>query len=1100
MARNEQAKATIYLDGKQAEAALDGLKNRAKLLRDELKKAQAAGDIIKTKKLQSELKGVESAQRSLRKETFDYEKVLRNINGASMSELKKSLRTVEVQLNKMKRTDPGYLKKQAEAKQFRAEINRINTELRGQPSLASRAAQGFNKYFGILTAGIAAFTGILFSAKEFIKGIVGLDDSLANVMKTTSLTRKEVREMYTDFRTFNTRTPRRELLELAEEAGRLGRRGRKDIMDFVEVANQIKVALGDDLGGDAGVAIREVGKLTEIYKISAQYGTEFKESMLKVGSAINEVSANSNAQAPYLIDYLKRMGGIAGQMKVTAAETIGYASTLDQLGQSQEMAATAQGKLMVDMFKDQAKYAAIAKMSTEEFTRLLETDANEAFLTLLEGLNGNNEGFSVMAQKLDGMGIDGARAVQVLSVLSANTKMVREQQDLANDAMDKGISLTNEYNIKNNNLAGSVQKIGQYLHSKFINSSFLGWLEKVVGKVGEWTEIKLSDTLIKERTELNSLVTSIISASENQRVRNSLITELQSKYPDFLGNIDAEKVSNEQLKSMLVEVNAQYRERIKLAALHEKTTKIQEKGIDLAAKEQKIVEDVNKLYQQFRYEGLAPANTFEEQLAAFDKAGKQHGFIAKGVLAGVKSLGKEYDSVQEKIEANIAEYEKWSALANNVQMKLNPSSPGAGTGSQPPSPGTGTGPGAGTGGSGATPAAAPSTFPAIKKSLETAFAQEQNLLKEQFLKKTLTQAQYNQSLYVLEMAHLTAMRDLHKRSGEDITAIDSQILDKKLAWTKQIDAMLGTSGTVSEKLLTEEGNMFDEIDRQMEKHVQDYEKAMDAKADAIIDSERRAFEFEQEINAARQDLKAEYIDAVGQVAGALSDMFEQGSAAQIAMLAIEKAAAIAQIIFQTGIANAKAVAASPLTAGQPWVTINTISAGASIAAIVATTVGQISKGSKAKNVKSKADGGFAGYTGPGGKYEEAELVQLHKSEYVIPQEGTQNPQLKPVIDIMEIARRSGTLARLDLRQIMQAIPAKQYASGGFASAPPASPPPYQGGVPAGGGGSYDPELTTLIRENLKTMKELQKLKVSLSLETFEKERGKYIDIKQTSGL
>ena len=58
MARNEQAKATIYLDGKQAEAALDALKNRAKALRDELKKAQDAGDMSKTKKLQSEIAGV----------------------------------------------------------------------------------------------------------------------------------------------------------------------------------------------------------------------------------------------------------------------------------------------------------------------------------------------------------------------------------------------------------------------------------------------------------------------------------------------------------------------------------------------------------------------------------------------------------------------------------------------------------------------------------------------------------------------------------------------------------------------------------------------------------------------------------------------------------------------------------------------------------------------------------------------------------------------------------------------------------------------------------------------------------------------------------
>ena len=67
-------------------------------------------------------------------------------------------------------------------------------------------------------------------------------------------------------------------------------------------------------------------------------------------------------------------------------------------------------------------------------------------------------------------------------------------------------------------------------------------------------------------------------------------------------------------------------------------------------------------------------------------------------------------------------------------------------------------------------------------------------------------------------------------------------------------------------------------------------------------------------------------------------MFKEGSTAQIAALVVEKSAAIAQIIFNTGIANAKAVAASPLTFGQPWVTINTVSAGASIAAIAATTI------------------------------------------------------------------------------------------------------------------------------------------------------------------
>ncbi|NQU54152.1 MAG: phage tail tape measure protein, partial [Bacteroidetes bacterium] len=594
MARNEKAKATIYLDGKQAEAALDSLKTKAKDLRRELKKAQEAGDIVKTKKLQSELKGVEAATRSLRKETYDYEKVLRDINGASMSDLKKALRTVEVQLNKMKRTDPGYAQKAAQAKLLRTEITKVNTSMRAQPSFIGKAAAGFNKYFSIVTAGIAAFTGILFSAKEFIKGMVGLDDALADVMKTTGMARDEVREMYQDFKTFNTRTPRRELLMLAEEAGRLGKKSRKDVMDFVEVANQIKVALGDDLGGEAGVAIREVGKLTEIYKVGEEYGTDFKESMLKVGSAINEVSANSNAQAPYLIDYLKRMGGIAGQTKVNTAKIIGYGASLDQLGQKQEMAATVHGKVMVDMFKDQAKYATIAQMSTKDFTTLLETDANEAFLKLLEGLNGNNEGFSVMAKKLDDLGIDGARAVQVLSVLSANTKMVREQQALANKAMIEGTSLTNEYNIKNNNLAGSWEKLGQYMHSKFINSNFLGWLEKVVGKTAEWTEVKLFETLQKEQSELNLLVASVTNVNNTQETRNTLIDELQRKYPDFLSNLDAEKLTNEELRDRLKEVNDEYEDKILLSIKEDALKANYKERMDLKLQELDAIKKIAK--------------------------------------------------------------------------------------------------------------------------------------------------------------------------------------------------------------------------------------------------------------------------------------------------------------------------------------------------------------------------------------------------------------------------------------------------------------------------------------------------------------------------
>lgn len=72
------------------------------------------------------------------------------------------------------------------------------------------------------------------------------------------------------------------------------------------------------------------------------------------------------------------------------------------------------------------------------------------------------------------------------------------------------------------------------------------------------------------------------------------------------------------------------------------------------------------------------------------------------------------------------------------------------------------------------------------------------------------------------------------------------------------------------------------------------------------------------------------------IAGIAGQQTAVGKAAAIAGIAAEKAISIMQIISATKAANMKAVAASPLTGGMPWVAINTVqgalNAGATIAA------------------------------------------------------------------------------------------------------------------------------------------------------------------------
>ncbi len=496
MTIREQAKAQVFLDGKQAEAAIDSLKNKSKELKKELKKAFEIGDTKEINRLKRELLSVDAATRSLKKETYDYEAVLKNINGASYNELNKALRTVQSQMRKMKRTDAGYKEKEIQVKRLRTEITSLNNNTRATTSIWSRFSNGVNRNLAAITAIGATITGVAFSAGEFIKGLTGLDDSLANVMKTTGMARKEVRELYSEFNNLNTRTSKSVLLEYAEEAGRLGKKGKADVMEFVDVANKIGTALGDDLG-NAPEAIREVGKLVNIYKVGEQYGVAFGEGMEKIGSAINEIAANSSASAGYQIDYLKRLSGTAKQAKITASEILGYSSVLDQNGQAVEMAATAQGKLMIDMFTKPAKYAEVAGLKLNEFTSLLKKDANEAFLSFLDGINGNEQGFLEMAKSLDELGVNGSRAVQVLTTLASNTENIRKEQVLANKAMVEGVSLSNEYNIKNNNLAGSWEKIQKKIRSIFVNTALIEKFEGTVAALAKSMENGSFDKFVR---------------------------------------------------------------------------------------------------------------------------------------------------------------------------------------------------------------------------------------------------------------------------------------------------------------------------------------------------------------------------------------------------------------------------------------------------------------------------------------------------------------------------------------------------------------------------------------------------------------------------
>ena len=106
---------------------------------------------------------------------------------------------------------------------------------------------------------------------------------------------------------------------------------------------------------------------------------------------------------------------------------------------------------------DPAKFAKLAGLEVKEFTNLLNTDTNAAMKEILRTLN-DKGGFQALIPIFQEMGLDGARATGVLSAMAGSIDKIDEAQRVANQSMSEGVSITNEYNIKNNNLAAQLEK------------------------------------------------------------------------------------------------------------------------------------------------------------------------------------------------------------------------------------------------------------------------------------------------------------------------------------------------------------------------------------------------------------------------------------------------------------------------------------------------------------------------------------------------------------------------------------------------------------------------------------------------------------------
>lgn len=442
----------VLLDDKQAKQTIALLEKRLEQVKQKKTDAFKKGD--DTKAFDKEINRINASLKTLRTNQEQVNRTFNNLSSASYKELSVVMKTVQKQLRSgaVERNSEEWKKLQQKLKEVKREMNAINSESKESTSLWSRFVNVLNTNWGAVSQIIAAYAGLSMTIRKCAQAYADMEESMANVRKYTGQTDEEVHRMNEDFKRMDTRTAREQLNELAGSAGRLGITSKDMIEEFVDGADKINVALGDDLGEGA---VDKIGKLAQMFGEDKTKG--LRGAMLATGSAVNELAQNSSANAGYIVDFTADLSGVGIQAGMTQAQLMGLASALDQNMQEEATSATVFSQLITKMYQEPAKFAKIAGVEVTKFSNLMKTNANEGLMTFLSAMKSRG-GFAEMAPMFEEMQLNGTRAVGVLSAVASHLDQVRTAQDLATQSYASGTSVINEFNVQNNTVQAQLDK------------------------------------------------------------------------------------------------------------------------------------------------------------------------------------------------------------------------------------------------------------------------------------------------------------------------------------------------------------------------------------------------------------------------------------------------------------------------------------------------------------------------------------------------------------------------------------------------------------------------------------------------------------------
>lgn len=505
MATAKKTQIVITANAAVAKKVMDELQQRIDSIKQKMQQLDTTTDAGKKefKKLEKELVSYNSAVTQNVTNTERIRKAINNLSGTSLKELRRALVAAKSELGKTFENDPNLKKRQQDVKTLQAQIDKLTGSVNKHGNAWSTALKNLTAYAGLFQV----FNAVKGTVTSAIKKNFEYSSSLTDIRKVSGLTMQDVNKLSEELAKIDTRTSVDGLAQLAYQGAKLGmgKYGVEGMKQFVAAADQINVAIGEEMGEEALPAL---SKMVETMGLIPKMGIE--KAMLATGSAMFKLSSTSTSTSTNIVEFAKRLTGVSRTAGITTDQLLALGSASDSLFLMPEVSATAMSKFIVALQKNHNLIEKDLGIPDGTIKRMYAAgNAMDAIVMVLEKMRDKGN-MNALGGIFKDLGSNGQRLVTAMVTMSKNVDVLKDHLYESKEAFEEATAVTSEYTMQQQSAAGILDRANNLWEKAFINPDGVESVKSMAQAWYDMSQMILQSPIFKNT--LQAALWSVITA------------------------------------------------------------------------------------------------------------------------------------------------------------------------------------------------------------------------------------------------------------------------------------------------------------------------------------------------------------------------------------------------------------------------------------------------------------------------------------------------------------------------------------------------------------------------------------------------------------